>query len=76
MSENEVNLRTALYKGNQVQAGRWLSEFVQEHYATLKLTVKQRASLLVICQTVVVSNQFLTPGELQQQVLSCLSYIV
>ena len=76
MSENEENLRTALYKGNQVQAGRWLSEFVQERYASLKFTGKQRSALVAICQTVVMSNQFLTPNELLHQVACCLEYII
>ncbi|OUJ70908.1 hypothetical protein [Hymenobacter crusticola] len=75
MSENEVNLRAALYKGNPAQAGRWLSEFVQEQYTSLKFTVKQQAALVAICQTVVMSNQFLTPAELLQQVSCCIGYI-
>ena len=76
ISENEVNLRTALYKGNQVQAARWLSEFVQERYVAIKLTVKQQTSLMIICKTVVMSNQFLTPSELLHQARACLGYII
>jgi len=76
MSETEENLRTALYKGNQLQAGRWLSEYVQERYATLRLSIKQQAALLAICQTVVISNQFLTPNELLREVACCLAYIM
>ena len=76
MSESEANLGTALYKGNQVQAARWLSEFVQEQYIAIKLTVQQRASLTVICQTVVMSNQFLTPSELLHQAQACFGYVV